>query len=268
MTARALILPSSGCRRGVQALEPRRGDRLRGAFRTDGGLSADAGGGAGGRGGVAGRDRRSRAAAGRAGLAGRSRAGSGDGGGAADAEAAAAGRAARSSSRCRRSRRPAEVTLPLPKPKAVEKKPEENPDTQKTETTPVQQNPPAPRTTAAPRSEQHTAATPQAPSPGSAASRAAIASWRDLVLARLQQNKRYPSRRGGAPRAGRGDAELQRGSQRPRAGAQHRAQLRLCGARRGGAGDDPARPAVAGVSARDDAAIRSIWSVPIRFSLR
>ena len=29
--------------------------------------------------------------------------------------------------------------------------------------------------------------------PGSAASRAAIASWRDLLLARLQQNKRYPA---------------------------------------------------------------------------
>jgi protein TonB len=88
---------------------------------------------------------------------------------------------------------PAEVTLPLPEPKAVEKKPEEKPDTQKAETKPVQENTPAPRTTAAPRSEQHTAATPQAPSPGSAASRAAIASWRDLVLARLQQNKRYPA---------------------------------------------------------------------------
>ena len=34
---------------------------------------------------------------------------------------------------------------------------------------------------------------PAAPSPGSAASRAAIASWRDLVVARLQQSKRYPS---------------------------------------------------------------------------
>jgi protein TonB len=89
---------------------------------------------------------------------------------------------------------PAEVTLPMPEPKAVEKKPEEKTDTQKSETKPVQQNTPAPRTTAAPRSEQHTAATPQAPSPGSAASRAAIATWRDLVLARLQQNKRYPAR--------------------------------------------------------------------------
>ena len=88
---------------------------------------------------------------------------------------------------------PAEVTLPLPEPKAVEQKPEEKPEPQKAETKPVQENTPAPRTTAAPRSEQHTAATPQAPSPGSVASRAAIASWRDLLLARLQQNKRYPA---------------------------------------------------------------------------
>jgi len=88
---------------------------------------------------------------------------------------------------------PAEVTLPLPEPKAVEKKPEENPDKQKSETTPVEQNTPAPQTSAAPRSEQNTAATPQAPSPGSEASRNAIAKWRDLVVARLQQNKRYPA---------------------------------------------------------------------------
>jgi protein TonB len=88
---------------------------------------------------------------------------------------------------------PAEVTLPEPTPKAVEKKPEETPDTQVTEAPPEQQVTPAPQTTAAPRSEQQTAATPQAPSPGAAASRAAIASWRDLVLARLQQNKRYPA---------------------------------------------------------------------------
>jgi protein TonB len=88
---------------------------------------------------------------------------------------------------------PAEVTLPLPEPKAAEKKPEQNPDKLKAETNPIRQNTPAPRTTAAPRSEQRTATAPAAPSPGSAASRAAIASWRDLVLARLQQNKRYPA---------------------------------------------------------------------------
>ena len=89
---------------------------------------------------------------------------------------------------------PAEVTLPLPEPKAAEEKSEQQPDTQKTDAKPVEQNVPAPRTTAAPRSEQNTAAQPVAPSPGSsAASRAAIARWRDLVAARLQQNKRYPA---------------------------------------------------------------------------
>ena len=88
---------------------------------------------------------------------------------------------------------PAEVTLPEPTPKAVEKKAEEAPDTQITEAPPTPQAMPAPQTTAAPRSQQQTAATPQAPSPGAAASRAAIAIWRNLVMARLQQKKRYPS---------------------------------------------------------------------------
>ena len=89
---------------------------------------------------------------------------------------------------------PAEVTLPLPEPKAVEKKPEENPDKQKSETTPVQENTPAPQTTAAPRSEQNTAVTPQAPSPGSAASRVTIATWRAIVTAKIKSAQRYPSR--------------------------------------------------------------------------
>jgi periplasmic protein TonB len=88
---------------------------------------------------------------------------------------------------------PAEVTLPEPTPKAAEKKPEEVSDTPSSETPPAPQAAPAPRTTAAPRSEQNTAAAPAAPSPGSAANRAAIASWRDLLLLRLQQNKRYPA---------------------------------------------------------------------------
>jgi protein TonB len=88
---------------------------------------------------------------------------------------------------------PSEVTLPEPKPKVVEQKPEDAPETPKpVETLPVQQDTPAPQTTAAPRSEQHTAATPAAPSPGSVASRNAIASWRELLMMRLQQNKRYP----------------------------------------------------------------------------
>ena len=88
---------------------------------------------------------------------------------------------------------PAEVTLPKPEPKAVEQKPEEKPDEQKAETKPAEQAPPAPQTPAAPRSEQNTAPTPAAPSPSStAASRAQMATWRDLVAARLQHNKRYP----------------------------------------------------------------------------
>jgi protein TonB len=89
---------------------------------------------------------------------------------------------------------PAEVTLPLPEPKAVEKKPEENPDKQKSETTPDQENPPMPQTSAAPRSEQNTAVTPQAPSPGRDASRATIATWRAIVSAKIKSAQRYPSR--------------------------------------------------------------------------
>jgi protein TonB len=87
---------------------------------------------------------------------------------------------------------PAEVLLPLPEPK-VEQKPEEKPEIKKTEPEKVERKPPAPRTTAAPRSEQRTAERPAAPSPGSEASRAAIASWRSQVVARLQSVKRYPS---------------------------------------------------------------------------
>jgi protein TonB len=88
---------------------------------------------------------------------------------------------------------PSEVTLPEPKPKSIEQKTEDVPETPRpVETPPVQQDTPAPQTTAAPRSEQNTAAMPAAPSPGSAASRNAIASWRELLMMRLQQNKRYP----------------------------------------------------------------------------
>ena len=87
---------------------------------------------------------------------------------------------------------PAEVMLPKPEPKAVEKKTEERPDDQKSDAPPSEQAAPAPRTTAAPRSEQNTALAPAAPSPGSAASRAQLAKWATLVSARLQQHKRYP----------------------------------------------------------------------------
>jgi protein TonB len=78
---------------------------------------------------------------------------------------------------------PAEVTLPKPEPKAVERKPEE--DTPKAETA-VPETAPAP-------SAQETSATPAAPIPGCEAGRKAIVQWRDLLLARLQQNKRYPA---------------------------------------------------------------------------
>ena len=86
---------------------------------------------------------------------------------------------------------PAEVTLPKPEPKAVEKKPEE--ERQKSDAKVLQENTPAPRTTAAPRSEEHTASAPAAPNSGSSAGRDAIASWRSLLLTRLQQSKRYPA---------------------------------------------------------------------------
>jgi protein TonB len=56
----------------------------------------------------------------------------------------------------------------------------------------VEQQNPAPRTTAAPRSERASAGRPAAPSPGSV-SGAAMASWRDQVVAQLQRAKRYPS---------------------------------------------------------------------------
>jgi protein TonB len=89
---------------------------------------------------------------------------------------------------------PAEVTLPTPDPQPTEqKKPEENPDEQKPDTPDVPQQMAAPQTTAAPRSDQRTAAVPAAPAPGSAAQRAALMSWQGLVMARLQRNKRYPS---------------------------------------------------------------------------
>jgi protein TonB len=87
---------------------------------------------------------------------------------------------------------PAEMVLQPPEPK-VEQKPEEKTEIKKTERQKIERKPPAPRTTAAPRSEQHTADRPAAPSPGSEASRAAIATWRTQVAARLQSVKRYPS---------------------------------------------------------------------------
>jgi protein TonB len=72
---------------------------------------------------------------------------------------------------------PAEVTLPLPDPKAVEKKPEENPD--KSETIP----------------EKNTPQEVQLASPGAIASRASsIATWRSLVQTKIKSAQRYPVR--------------------------------------------------------------------------
>jgi protein TonB len=95
---------------------------------------------------------------------------------------------------------PAEVTLPMPEPKAEEQKPREEPDTQKTKVEDAQQEAPSVRT-APPRAEQQLAARPTSATQGSNASRDALIRWNHLVSARLQQNKRYP---GGAVRGEQG----------------------------------------------------------------
>jgi protein TonB len=89
---------------------------------------------------------------------------------------------------------PAEVLLPTPEPK-IEAKPEEKP-AEKPQDKPVErveQRTPAPQTTATPRSERRNVPVARAPSPGSSEARAAMASWRDLLMARLQRAKRYPA---------------------------------------------------------------------------
>ena len=77
---------------------------------------------------------------------------------------------------------------PLPPPEVKE---EPKPPPQEVKR--VERKKPAPRTTAAPRSERNTAERPSAPSPGSVSSVAAMASWRDQVVSQLQRAKRYPS---------------------------------------------------------------------------
>jgi protein TonB len=102
---------------------------------------------------------------------------------------------------------PAEVLLPTPEPK-VEAKPEEEP-VEKPQEKPierVEQRPPAPKTTAAPRSDRRNAPEARAPSLGSNEARAAMASWRDLLVARLQHAKRYPA--GAEARRAQGIATL------------------------------------------------------------
>ena len=83
------------------------------------------------------------------------------------------------------------VALPEP-PKQPRPQLKEEPRPKPPEVKRVEQQKPAPRTTAAPRSERATAERPAAPSPGSV-SAAAMASWRDQVVAQLQRAKRYPS---------------------------------------------------------------------------
>jgi protein TonB len=91
-----------------------------------------------------------------------------------------------------RLEQPADVTMPMEEPR-----PQETP-----------QQRPVPRTTATapPRSNAGVGPVPQAPSPGSSEQRAAIASWRDLVMARLQSAKRYPG--GAEARRAQGTATL------------------------------------------------------------
>ncbi len=96
----------------------------------------------------------------------------------------------------------AEVMMPLAErqPSPPDKKPPEEkkieepppPVAKPPEPVRVDRKPPAPRTTAAPRSRQKSAPVARAPSPGAAASPGAIASWRDRVVSRLQNAKRYP----------------------------------------------------------------------------
>jgi protein TonB len=75
---------------------------------------------------------------------------------------------------------PAEVTLPVPEPKAEEQKP--------------QQEQQAPSVAAAPpRADQVGPQRPTTALQGSNASRDATMRWNHLASARLQQNKRYPS---------------------------------------------------------------------------
>ena len=161
---------------------------------------------------------------------------------------------------------PAEVTLPEPKPKAVEKKPEEP-------------GHPEARDDAGPA--EHAGAADDGGAALRAAHRGDAAGAeprqrreprRHRQLARprggaIAAEQALSGKRRGAARAGCGDAELQRGPQRPRAGAQHRAKLWGRGARRGGAGDGQrAQPLPAFPPAMTQHSVNLV--VPIRFSLR
>lgn len=104
--------------------------------------------------------------------------------------------------------REAAVTLPLAEPQAHERKPVEKPidkpeeeKREKPEQTVDKKpqrkereslTPPAPRTTAAPRSDRKSAAVARAPSAGHA-SAPAPASWTSQLLAHINRHKQYPS---------------------------------------------------------------------------
>jgi len=79
---------------------------------------------------------------------------------------------------------------PPPQPPEVKEEPtpEKAPEPKKTIS-----KKPAPRTTAKPRSERDNADTPASPNAGTVSNVAAVASWRDQVIAQLQRAKRYPS---------------------------------------------------------------------------
>ena len=105
---------------------------------------------------------------------------------------------------------PAVVTLPPSELKPEPPKPIEKPPEQKVEEKPVEKppekkvepkpreivrekKPPAPRTTAAPRSDQQTARVAQAPSPGRVASAGPSPSWISQLMAHINRHKQYPS---------------------------------------------------------------------------
>jgi protein TonB len=88
---------------------------------------------------------------------------------------------------------PAEVVLPTPEPKTEAKpedKPVETPREKPIER--VERKPPAPQTTAVPRSVRRNAPVARAPHPGSTPDRVSVANWRAEVFAKLQRAKRYP----------------------------------------------------------------------------
>jgi protein TonB len=118
----------------------------------------------------------------------------------------------------RHAARPSDLSSPGPQPRAAEPRPSvetkamleplspesrskpANPEearseieTHRDKAQRLRHEPPAPRTSAPQRVPYPAAPITRAPSPGSAAASAAVANWRDRVIARLQSVKRYPS---------------------------------------------------------------------------